>query len=134
MPLLKKIITFVLILLFAGYAGGISISKHLCKGKVVAKAVNREVKVCNKAKSSTTPFTENTSYSEKSCCDTEVDFFQSDTFSKGKTALQTVALFKPLPVTDKLVRIAPVILFRALPAPPLLHNAPVYKAIERYLI
>jgi len=88
MDFAKKILTILLLLVLVAYSGGVSISKHLCKGKIVTRAFNSEAKVCKRAKKQTV-FSDVTSVSKPSCCDNEHDFFKSFTFEKNTP-------FKPL--------------------------------------
>lgn len=132
MQLAKKIFSLLLVVLVVGYSGGINIAKHLCDGEVVAKAVNHEVKVCNKAES-TTPFSDDPSYSKKSCCDTELNFFQSDTFSKTSVVFDFFAVPTQVEVFVP-TEIASSDNSEQNYSPPLLHSPPIYEFIEQYLI
>ena len=132
MHLVKRILSFLLVILIVGYSGGINIAKHLCDGEVVAKALNHEVTVCKKA-ASTTPLTDDPSYSEKSCCDTEVSFFQSDTFSKTSVSFEfissTIITHNYVPRVITLNNHSELIY-----TPPSLYDPPIYEFIEQYLI
>ena len=135
MQLAKKIFAQFLILIVIGYSGGINIAKHFCDGEVVARAVNSEVDVCNKAKESNSPFTNDPSISERSCCETEFNFFQSDDYSESFVALDfsVDAVFidyldySPLIFTDDISAIPNYV-------PPPILDKPVYVVYEQYLI
>lgn len=134
MILARKIFSFLLVVLVLGYAGGINIAKHLCEGKVVAKALNSEVKVCKKAKESKTPSTNYPSISEQSCCDTEFSFFQSDDFSENQVSLDfTLDSFF---IHDAFT--VPVLITVNQPLynyfPPPLYSKPLHVVYEQYLI
>ena len=135
MQLAKKIFAQFLILIVIGYSGGINIAKHFCDGEVVAKAFNSEVNVCNKAKESNFPFTNDPSISERSCCETEFSFFQSDDYSESFVSLDfSVDAFfidyldyTPLIFTDDNSVIPNYV-------PPPILDKPVYVVYEQYLI
>lgn len=131
----KKIFAQFLILILIGYSGGINIAKHLCDGKVVAKAINSEVHVCKKAKESSSPLTNDPSISKRSCCDTEFSFFQSDDYSQSSVSLDfTVdALFIDyLEITPPIFTVNNSVIPNYV-LPPIL-DKPVYVVYEQYLI
>lgn len=135
MQLAKKIFAQFLILIVIGYSGGINIAKHLCDGEVVAKAVNSEVRVCNKACETNSPLTNDPSISELSCCDTEFSFFKSDDFSENFVSTDfsvETFFFEPQDFTPSIFTVDNSTLPNYVP-PPIL-DKPVYVVYEQYLI
>ena len=134
MLLAKKIFSQILILIVVGYSGGINIAKHLCDGDVVAKALNSEVKICKKAEESKTPRTNDPSFSEQSCCDTEFSFFQSDDFSQDEVSIDfSIEMFSH-EYSDELPEIVSDIPSYSDYSPPPLISEPIYVVHEQYLI
>jgi hypothetical protein len=132
MLIAKKIFSFFLIILVVGYSGGINIAKHLCNGEVVAKALNHQVKICKKAQLSS-PSRDHSSFSKKSCCDTEFSLFNSDTFSKinvGFEFLKADITFE----TTFLLEVLSEDTSEKDYSHPQLHRLPIYDFIEKYLI
>ena len=133
MIFVKQIAIIFLSLVTLSYSGGIAITKHYCKNKVVAKAINSEVKKCNKA-TNATPFSGETEYQIPSCCSTDFGFFKSSDFEDSQVEILTIAHFD-IPVYF----LKPVIIEKNLfvashqKAPPL-SKRPIYVMVESYLI
>lgn len=133
MKIFKKIVSFFLIGIILSFSGGLHIGKHLCNGEVVARAINHEVDLCKMAKEAAVQSCNIESISLKSCCDTELDFFHSDSFSK---TLSLSAVYLPVPAIripePALSSFQSIVLdvqqFQNIKGPPL------FKLIESYLI
>ena len=129
----KKTLSIILLLVVVAYSGGVSISKHLCKGKVVSRAINSEAKVCKKAKCEL-HISDRTSVSKKSCCDSKSDFFKSFNFEEN-------------PAANNFILATAEILFRTISIPvitstssrvdyyePPPNEIPIYIQVESFLI
>lgn len=75
--ILRKIAVLFLMLVFLAFSGGIHIGKHFCKGELVDLAINTKVNTCSKSIYFDFP-EKGLAFSQLSCCNTEIDFYQSD--------------------------------------------------------
>ena len=128
----KKILSIFLLLVVVAYSGGIKISKHLCKGKVVSRAINHEAKVCKRAKCEIN-FSDRTAVSKKSCCDSESDFFKSFNFEENTTANNFIlanAYFYFPTISIPVITSTSSRVDYYEPPP----NVPIYIRVERFLI
>jgi len=133
LKLFKKILSLFLVGIVLSFSGGLQIGKHLCNGEVVSRAINYEVDVCKKAKEAAALSCDIETMSLKSCCDTQLDFFQTDTFSKiislSAVYLPVSAIKIPEPPFSSFQSLVPEVLkFQNIKGPPL------FKLIESYLI
>ena len=133
MKAFRKILSFFLVGVILSFSGGLHLGKHLCNGDVVARAINYEVSVCKKAREAALEIPAGPSVSEKSCCDTQLDFFQTHSFAK---VISLFALYLPAklitvpqPETTKTANAQPEVL-----ACENLKGPPLFKLIEHYLI
>lgn len=129
----RKILSLFLIGVILSFSGGLHLGKHLCNGDVVARAINYEVSVCKKAKEAALLIPAEPSVSEKSCCDTDLDFFHTHAFSAEFSFFAFYLLAKairfPQPETTNTLSAQPeVLVCENLKGPPL------FKLIEHYLI
>lgn len=133
MILAKQIAIILLSLVTLSYSGGIAITKHYCKNKIVDKAINSEVKKCKKATASK-PFSGETEYQKPSCCSTDFGFFKSSDYENTNTELLSIAHFEtPFCSTNPVVKVKSLFVESHQKAPPLSKN-PIYILVESYLI
>jgi len=135
MLLTRKIFSIALTILILAYSGGISITKHLCEGKVIAKAVNAEVKKCKKSESlSLSTNSEERQFNERSCCDTESMFFQANAFEKNASDLNYSVATLTTPITFDLALVLDEPSFIIFGLSPPIVGPPIYLAYEQFLI
>jgi hypothetical protein len=133
LKLFRKIVSFFLIGIILSFSGGLHIGKHLCNGDVVSRAINHEVDVCKKAKDAAILSCDIATISLKSCCETELDFFHSDSFSKtlslSAVYLPVAAIIIPEPALSSFQSMVPDVQdIQNIKGPPL------FKLMESYLI
>jgi len=134
MILIRKTIAIFLLLTVVAYSGGVSISKHFCKGKITSRAFNTAAKPCKKA-SCKKHQTRELGYTKPSCCNTEQDFFKSFNFEKNQVSQSFVLaiaemVYPKLIVSDYTSSTKLRVEFYKPPPDP----TPIYVRIERYLI
>lgn len=133
MILAKRIAVIFLSLLTFSYSGGIAITKHYCKHKIVSKAINSEVKKCSKAVAFT-PFSKESQVQKPNCCSTDFAFFKSNDFEKtSKIIFADFTALEPQQTAPVFVSYQNNRAERFKSSPPL-PNLPIYIFVESYLI
>jgi len=133
MILAKQIAIIFLSLVTLSYSGGIAITKHYCKNKIVDKAINSEVKKCKKA-AAAKPFSGETEYQKPSCCSTDFGFFKSSDFENANIELLSVTHYETPIWTSKPVVSAKNSFVESHQKSPPLSKLPIYVLVESYLI
>lgn len=132
--ILRKIASVFLLLVFLAFSGGIHIGKHFCKGELIDLAINSKVDKCNKTISFEYP-EKGLAFSQLSCCNTEVDFYQADHSQKESIDNFTTLSFTTSYVDD-LIELINTSARIDESIPPLLihHTPPLFILHESYLI
>tara|TARA_R110000868_G_scaffold146835_1_gene367860 strand:+ start:319 stop:747 length:429 start_codon:yes stop_codon:yes gene_type:complete len=134
LKLIRKIVSLFLVGIILSFSGGLHVAKHLCNGDVVARAINHEVELCKKAREAkAAPSCDLESVSSKSCCDTEIEFFHTDSFSKV-FSLFTIPLAQPFQWQPQQIFSPSESTFTNLREFQNLKGPPLFMLIEHYLI
>ncbi len=132
--IIRKIASFFLVVVFLAFSGGVHIGKHFCKGELIDLAINSEVDKCSKSISPEFP-EKGLALSQLSCCNTEIDFYQSDYSQIVQSDLSTTITFTNNPLFQ-LIDLVKIRVGKEERIPPLLtyHAPPLFILHESYLI